>query len=124
LIKEATLSYVLRKSAEININLRTEFAKHDPLELSVISRPAFWGILIGLPLGLNEDELTEIFDNDLLFDNYGNVNYTAILLKEEFVVLEARRIKTSAATRAKEANRRRVRNASLKKMQDDGMKVN
>lgn len=93
MIKEATLSYVLRKSSEININLRAEFAKHDPLELSVISRPVFWSILIGLPLGLNDDELTEIFDNDLLFDNYGNVNYTAILIKEEFVVLEGRRIK-------------------------------
>jgi hypothetical protein len=120
LIKEATLSYCLRKAAEIDINLRQEFAKADPLELSVISRPAFWGILIGLPLGLNESELTEIFDNDLLFDNYGNVNYTAILLKEEFVVLESRRIKAHTASKAREAQKKRVRKAHLDKIKADG----
>lgn len=51
--KEASLSYILRKAAELQIDLRKEFLAQDSLELSVIPRVTFWGILINLPLGLN-----------------------------------------------------------------------
>jgi hypothetical protein len=36
-------------------------------------------MLENLPLGLLTFEIEEIFDNDLNFDNYGNVDYTVIL---------------------------------------------
>lgn len=62
------------------------------MELSVISRVQFWGVLLSLPLGLNEDELMEIFDNDLNYDNNGNVDYISILNSDIFVALERKRI--------------------------------
>ena len=65
MIKEASLSYVLRKAAELQIDLRREFVSADPLELSVLPRIKMWNILINLPIGLNETELGEVFDNDL-----------------------------------------------------------
>lgn len=74
--KEASLSYILKKAAQLQIDLRKEFIRKDPLELSVLPRVQFWNIMISQPLGLNEDELNEVFDNDLNFDNYGNVDYT------------------------------------------------
>jgi hypothetical protein len=52
----------------------------------------FWGVLLSLPLGLNEDELMEIFDNDLSYDNNGNVDYISILNSDIFVALERKRI--------------------------------
>jgi hypothetical protein len=58
----------------------------------VISRVQFWGVLLSLPLGLNEDELMEIFDNDLNYDNNGNVDYISILNSDIFVALERKRI--------------------------------
>ena len=73
---------------------------HDPLDLSVISRVNFWGILISLPLGLNEDELNEIFDNDLNFDNNGNVDYVSILNSDVFVALERKRLAQQAILNA------------------------
>lgn len=99
-MKEATLSYILRKSAELQIDLRQEFLGHDPLDLSVISRVNFWGILISLPLGLNEEELNEIFDNDLNFDNNGNVDYVSILNSDVFVALERKRLAQQAILNA------------------------
>ena len=36
-------------------------------------------MLENLPLGLLPFEIEEVFDNDLNFDNYGNVDYTVIL---------------------------------------------
>jgi hypothetical protein len=36
--KEASLTYILRKAAELQLDLRREFIQGDPLELSVISR--------------------------------------------------------------------------------------
>ena len=90
--KEASLSYILRKSAELQIDLRRELIALDPHELSVISRIHFWGALLSLPLGLNEDELTEIFDSDLNYDNNGNVDYVSILNSDIFVLLERKRI--------------------------------
>lgn len=58
----------------------------------MISRVQFWGVLLSLPLGLNEDELMEIFDNDLNYDNNGNVDYISILNSDIFVALERKRI--------------------------------
>ena len=58
----------------------------------MISRVQFWGVLLSLPLGLNEDELMEIFDNDLNYDNNGNVDYISILNSDIFVALERTRI--------------------------------
>jgi len=72
--------------------LRRELTNLDPLELSVISRVSFWGLLLSLPLGLNEDELAEVFDNDLNYDNNGNVDYVEILNRDIFVALERKRI--------------------------------
>ena len=86
------MSYILRKAAELQIDLRREFLSHDLLELSVISRVNFWGILLSLPLGLNEDDLEEVFDNDLNFDNNGNVDYVTILNSDIFVALERKRL--------------------------------
>lgn len=62
----------------------------------MLSRVQFWNIIITQPLGLNEDELAEVFDNDLNFDNYGNVDYTVILNSDIFVKLEVRRIQDKA----------------------------
>lgn len=64
--------------------------------MSVLSRVQFWNIIISQPLGLNETELNEVFDNDLNFDNYGNVDYTQIINSDLFVRLEARRIQEKA----------------------------
>lgn len=89
----------MRKSAELQIDLRREFLAHDPLELSVIPRITFWGILINLPLGLNSDELSEVFDNDLNFDNYGNVDYVIIINSDIFVALERKRLLAKALTK-------------------------
>lgn len=72
--------------------MRRELINLDPLELSVISRVSFWGLLLSLPLGLNEDELAEVFDNDLNYDNNGNVDYVEILNRDIFVALERKRI--------------------------------
>jgi hypothetical protein len=44
-------------------------------------------------LGLLPHEIEEIFDNDLNFDNYGNVDYTMILSNEIFVALEQAKAK-------------------------------
>lgn len=99
--KEATLSYILRKAAELQIDLRKEFLIHDSLELSVIPRITFWSILINLPLGLNQEELGEIFDNDLNFDNYGNVDYVNIINSDIFVALERKRILAKALKSSK-----------------------
>ena len=38
-------------------------------------------------------ELEEIFDNDLNYDNYGNVDYTVILKSDIFVTLERQRVR-------------------------------
>ena len=78
----------MRKAAELGKDLRREFIEYDPLELNVISRTQFWGIIANLPLGLTDQEVEEIFDNDLQFDNYGNVDYTHVLAKEMFIALE------------------------------------
>ena len=100
LVKEVSINYILRKAAELLIDLRGELVRNDPHELSVLPRMKFWQILIGLPLGLNEDELLEVFENDLSFDNYGNVDYTSILNKELFQTLEAKRIRELALSNA------------------------
>ena len=68
----------------------------DPLELSVLPRVKIWNILINVPLGMNEEELQEVFENDLNFDNYGNVDYTGILNSDIFVTLEAKRLREKA----------------------------
>ncbi len=86
--KEASLNYVIRKCAELNIDLRALFHKNDENELSVMPRMKFSRILESLPLGLLTFELDEIFDNDLHFDNYGNVDYTVIMNSDIFVTLE------------------------------------
>lgn len=96
LTKEASLNYILRKSAELHIDLRKEFVSADPLELSVLPRVKMWNILINLPLGINEKELAEIFENDLNFDNYGNVDYTGIMNSDIFVALENKRLRERA----------------------------
>lgn len=50
-------------------------------------------MLENLPLGLLPNEIEEIFDNDLNFDNYGNVDYTTILSNEIFVNLEQAKVR-------------------------------
>lgn len=80
----------------MQIDLRKEFIRKDPLELSVLPRVQFWNIVIAQPLGLNDNELNEVFENDLLFDNYGNVDYTAIINSDIFCKLEAKRIQAKA----------------------------
>lgn len=82
------MNYAIRKSAELNLDLRAIFIKNDESGLSVIPRSRFWRILESLPLGLLGYELEEIFDNDLNYDNYGNVDYTVILNSDIFVTLE------------------------------------
>ncbi len=72
----------------MNLDLRAIFVKNDESGLSVISRGRFWRILESLPLGLMGFELEEIFDNDLNYDNYGNVDYTVFLKSDIFVTLE------------------------------------
>ena len=66
---------------------------NDEASLNVIPRSRFWRILESLPLGLLQHELEEIFDNDLHYDNYGNVDYTVILNSDIFVVLERQRLR-------------------------------
>lgn len=77
--KEASISYVIKKCAELNLDLRAILVKNDETELNVIPRARFSRILENLPLGLLSFELEEILDNDLHYDNYGNVDYTVIL---------------------------------------------
>lgn len=91
--KEASLNYAIRKAAELNLDLRTIFIKNDESELSVIPRMKFWRILENLPLGLQSHELDEIFDNDLHYDNSGNVDYTVIINSDMFVMLERQRLR-------------------------------
>lgn len=98
IVKEASLSYILKKAAELQIDLRKELMSNDPLDLSVISRVSFWGIMLSLPLGLNEDELIEVFEHDLNFDNNGNVDYMSILNSDLFVALERKRLTLLALT--------------------------
>jgi hypothetical protein len=91
--KEASLTYVLRKAAELKIDLRRIFSNIDKNELSVIPRSKFIGLLLDIPIGLNEAEVNEIMDNDVNFDNYGNVDYTVILNSDTFCTLERLRLK-------------------------------
>jgi Ca2+-binding EF-hand superfamily protein len=95
LSKEATMSYALRKSAELHLDLRKILVEFDKNELNVIPRSKFIGILMDLPLGLAESEIHEILENDLHFDNYGNVDYTIILNSDLFCHLERQRLKTN-----------------------------
>ncbi len=67
----------------------------DPNELNVIPRAKFIGLLLELPLGINEQDVYEILENDLAFDNYGNVNYILILNSDIYVALERNRHKVS-----------------------------
>ena len=57
LAKEATLTYVLRKAAELQLDLRKILVEYDKNELNVIPRSKFIGILLDLPLGINEVEV-------------------------------------------------------------------
>jgi len=93
--KEATLTYVLRKAAELHLDLRKILVEHDKNELNVIPRSKFVGILLDHPLGINEIDVQEILENELHFDNYGNVDYTVILNSDLFCVLERQRLKAS-----------------------------
>lgn len=92
LIKEASISYVLRKAAELKIDLRKEFINADSLQLNVIPRLKFCNILVTLPLGLSQIEIDEILDSDLAFDNCGNVDYEKIVETELFLELERKMI--------------------------------
>lgn len=91
--KEASLSYIIRKCHELNLDLRKILILQDQTSLNVIPRARFQRMLENLPLGLLSYEIEEIFDNDLNFDNYGNVDYTVILQNEIFVNLEQQRIR-------------------------------
>jgi hypothetical protein len=57
-------------------------------------------MLENLPLGLMTYEIEEIYDNDLNFDNYGNVDYTVILNNDLFVSLERQRIRKEHSRKA------------------------
>ena len=59
----------------------------------MIPRSKFICLLLDLPLGINEVEVAEILENDLNFDNYGNVDYNVILNSDLFVHLERDRLK-------------------------------
>jgi hypothetical protein len=61
-------------------------------------------MLENLPLGLLTFEIEEIFDNDLNFDNYGNVDYTVILQNELFVNLEQARLRREQLLRKANAS--------------------
>jgi hypothetical protein len=87
------LTYVLRKAAELHLDLRKILIENDKNELNVIPRSKFVGLLLDLPLGINEVEVREILENDLHFDNYGNVDYTVILNSDLFCHLERLRLK-------------------------------
>ena len=65
----------------------------DPNELNVIARAKFIGLLLELPLGINEQDVYEILENDLAVDNDGNVNYTLILSSDMYIALERNRHK-------------------------------
>lgn len=45
-------------------------------------------MLENLPLGLMPFEIDELFESDLNFDNYGNVDYTVILNSDIFVTVD------------------------------------
>ena len=92
MIKEATLSYIVRKAAELKIDLRKEFINADTLQLNVIPRLKFCNILMSLPFGLSESEMEEILESDLAFDNCGNVEYEKILETDLFLELERKMI--------------------------------
>ena len=86
---------MLRKAAELTLDFRKILVEYDKNELNVIPRSKFIGILLDLPLGINEIEVQEILENDLHFDNYGNVDYTVILNSDLFCHLERNRLKAS-----------------------------
>jgi hypothetical protein len=86
--KEATLNYVIRKSFELGLDLRKILVLQDQTSLNVIPRARFQRMLENLPLGLLPFEIDEVFESDLNFDNYGNVDYTVILNSDIFVTLE------------------------------------
>jgi len=86
--KDATLSYVLRKAAQLNLDVRKALLSCDKGELSVLPRSKFAGLLLDLPLGLSDSEVQEIMENDISFHNYGNVEYTAVLNSDIFCTLE------------------------------------
>lgn len=50
-------------------------------------------------MGLLSFETEEIFESDLHFDNYGNVDYTVILNSDIFVQLERQRMRRIAKKR-------------------------
>lgn len=91
-MKQSSINYVIWKSFELNINLRTVFRRNDENNISVISRLWFKWILEGLPLGLTYLEINEIMDNDLVYDWYGNVDYLAILKTDLYSKLEMQEI--------------------------------
>jgi Ca2+-binding EF-hand superfamily protein len=91
--KEASLNYMIRKCFELGLDLRKIVVLQDQTNLNVISRARFQRMLENLPLGLLPYEIEEIFDNDLNFDNYGNVDYTVILNSDLFVTLERSKLK-------------------------------
>lgn len=98
--KEASLTYVIRKAFELGLDLRKIMVMQDHTSLNVISRARFQRMLENLPLGLMSYEIEEIFDNDLNFDNYGNVDYTVILNNDLFVTLERQRIRKEHSKKA------------------------
>jgi hypothetical protein len=93
------LTYVLRKAAELGLDLRKIILTFDKNELNVIPRSRFVGLLLDLPLGINEVDVQEILENDLSFDNYGNVDYTVILNSDLFCHLERGRLKATLKKR-------------------------
>jgi len=97
--KDASLTYALRKAAELKLDLRRILAQLHKNELSVIPRSKFAGLLLDLPLGLNEVDVQEILENDLHFDNYGNVDYTVVLNGDLFCALERQRLKATHKAR-------------------------
>lgn len=41
---------------------------------------------------MNEDDMIDVFDHDLNYDNNGNVDYMSILNSDLFVALENKRL--------------------------------
>jgi|LauGreDrversion4_2_1035121.scaffolds.fasta_scaffold122829_3 hypothetical protein len=76
-------------------------------------------MLENLPLGLLPFEIDEIFENDLNFDNYGNVDYTVILNNDLFVTLEREKLKREHLTRKSHALEAAANKNQMDKLTDN-----
>ena len=117
--KEASLNYIIRKAFELGLDLRKITVLQDSTNLNVISRARFQRMLENLPLGLLPFEIEEVFENDLNFDNYGNVDYTVILNSDLFVTLEREKLKKDHVLRKSHAIEAEKNQSQMEKLTDN-----